>query len=100
MNATRIDEAVSTNPMFSSCRSIYYGYTAAQVFFETKSHIIYVYGIKFEGEFPKVYRDFIRDHGAPSALKRDNAKEEQSEAVKDINKKFIIKGQFTEPYHP
>ena len=47
-----------------------------------------------------MYRDFIRDHGAPSALRRDNAKEEQSEAVKDINREFNIKDQFTEPYHP
>ena len=100
MNVTRIDGTVSTDPMFSSCRSIYHGYTAAQVFFGTKSHTIYVYGIKTKGEFPKVYRDFIREHGAPSALRRDNAKEEQSEIVKDINREFIIKDQFTEPYHP
>ena len=100
MNVTRIDEAVFTDPMFSSCRSIYHGYTAAQVFFGTKSHTIYVYGIKSQGEFPKVYRDFIRDHGAPSALRRDNAKEKQSETVKDINREFISKDQFTEPYFP
>ena len=47
-----------------------------------------------------VYRDFIRDHGAPSALRRDNAKEEQSEEVKEINREFMIKDQMTEAYHP
>ena len=47
-----------------------------------------------------MYRDFIRDQGAPSALRRDNAKEEQSEVVKDINREFMIKDQYTEPYHP
>src|SRR5687767_2135247 len=81
MNVTRIDETVSTDPLFANCRSIYHGYVAAQVFYGTKSHTIFIYRIKKKWEFPGVYRDFIRDHGAPSALRRDNAKEEQSEAV-------------------
>ena len=71
----------------------------AQIFFGTKLHTIFVYGIKSRGEFPNVYRDFIRDHGAPSALRRDNAQEEKSEQVVDINREFMIQDQFTEPYH-
>ena len=100
MNVTRIDEAVSTDPLFTNCKSLYHGYTAAQIFFGTKSHTIFVYGIKSKGEFPRVYRDFIREHGAPSALRRDNAKEEQSEMVQEINRELLIKDQYTEPYHP
>ena len=100
MNVTRIDEPVSTDPLLTNCRSMCHGYTAAQVFFGTKSHTIFMYGIKSKGEFPTVYRDFIREHGAPSALRRDNAKEEQSELVKEINREFMIKDQLTEPYHP
>ena len=96
----QIDEPISTDPMFANCKSIYHGYTAAQVFYGTKSHTIFVYGIKSKGEFPKVYREFIKEHGAPSALRRDNAKEEQSEEVKSINREFLIKDQYTEPYHP
>lgn len=100
MNVTRIDEPVSTDPMFTNCRSIYHGYMAAQVSFGTKSHTIIMCGIKSKAEFPRVYRDFIRDQGAPSALRRDNAKEEQSKLVKDINREFMIKDQYTEPHHP
>ena len=100
MNVTRIDEPVSTDPMFANCKSIYHGYVAAQVFYGTRSHTVFVYGIKSKGEFPKVYRDFIRDQGAPSALRRDNAKEEQSEVVMEINREYMIKDQLTEPYHP
>src|SRR5687768_7352367 len=100
MNVIRIDEPVSTDPLFTNCRSMYHEYTAAQVFFGTKSHTVFIYGIKSKGEFPRVYRDFIRDHGAPSALRRDNAKEEQSEQVLDIHREFMIKDQYTEPYHP
>src|SRR5687767_8089351 len=84
MNVTRIDETVSTDPLFANRKSLFHGYTAAQVFLGTKSHAIFLYGIKSKGEFPKVYKDFIRDHGAPSSLRRDNANEEQSEHVLDI----------------
>ena len=100
MNVTMIDEPIYTDPMFSNCKSIYHGHVAAQIFYGTKSHTIFLYGIKSKGEFPKVYKDFIREHGAPSALRRDNAKEEQSETVKDINREYMVKDQLTEPYHP
>ena len=76
MNVTRIDKAVLTDPLFSNCRSMYHGYTMAQVFFGTKSHTIFMYGMRSKVEFPRAYKDYIRDHGAPSALRRDNAKEE------------------------
>src|SRR5687768_6546945 len=56
--------------------------------------------IQEERELPKLYRDFIREHGAPSALRRDNAKEEQSEEVIEINRELLIKDQYTEPYNP
>ena len=38
-----------------------------------------------------IYKDFIRQHGAPSALTNDDAKEELSEEVKEINKNFVDK---------
>lgn len=71
-----------------------------KIFFKNKSHIIFIYGIKSKAEFLIVYRNFLRDHGAPSALRRDNAQEEKSEVVKEINREFMIKDQLTKPYHP
>ena len=65
--ATRIDEVVSTNLLFAKCKIIYYGYTAAQVFYGIKSYTVYIYGIKHKRKFSRVYKDFIRDHGAPLA---------------------------------
>jgi hypothetical protein len=59
MNVTRINDPVSTDPMFSNCKSIHHGYTAAQVFYGTKSHTIFAYGIKSKGEFPRAYKDSI-----------------------------------------
>src|SRR5688500_20329216 len=77
MNVTRINETVSTDPLYANCRSIYHGFTMAQIFFDTKSHTFYVYEIKSRAEFPNIYKDFIREHGAPSALRRDNARSEE-----------------------
>ena len=81
MRAKRLEETVSTDPMFANCRSLGHGYIGAQVFYGLQSHQIDVYGFRRKGEFPQIYRDFIREQGAPSALQRDNAKEEQSAAV-------------------
>ena len=100
MNVTRIDEAVSTDLLFANCRSLYHGCTMAQIFYGTKSHTIFLYGMRSKGVFPRAYKDYIREHGATSALRRDNAKEEQSEIVQEINREFIIKDQYTELYHP
>ena len=100
MNVTRIDETFSTDPFFANVRSINHQYIGAQVFYGTKSHAIFIYGFRKKGEFPKLYKDFIREHGAPSALRRDNAREEQSEEVIEINRELLIKDQYTEPYNP
>ena len=100
MQAKRLEEVVSTDPMFTNCRSLGHSYTGAQVFYGLKSTQIDVYGFRSKGEFPHIYRDFIKDHGAPSALRRDNAKEEQSAAVAEIHRELFIKDQFSEPYHP
>lgn len=100
MNVNRLDETVSTDPMFANCKSMYHGYIGAQVYYGCVSHNINVYGLKSKGEFPRTYRDFIREHGAPSTLRRDNAKEEQSQEVQDIHRDLLIKDAFSEPHNP
>ena len=98
-NVTRIEETISSDPKFANCPCLATGANGAQVFFGHKSHCIDVYGIKSKSQFPRVYRDFIRENGAPSALRRDNAKEEGSQEVLDINRKLLIKDQWSEPHN-
>ena len=62
--------------------------------------MINVYGMKAKSNFPEAYRDFIREQGCPTALRRDNAREEQSEEILKIHRELFIKDQFTEPYNP
>lgn len=47
-------------------------------------------------DFPKVYRDFIREQGIPTTLRRDQAQNEQSHLVEDIQREFMIKDAFSE----
>jgi hypothetical protein len=62
------------------------------------SKMLYVAGMKTEPESADVYLDFIRDCGILSALRKDNAKSEVSQRVKDIHRDFIIADQWTEPH--
>ena len=98
-NVHRLEETVSTDPIFANCKSIDNHYIGAQIYYGLKSKHIDVYGIKSKGEFPRTYKDFIREQGAPSSLRRDNAKEEKSFEVMDIQRQFAIKDQWSEAYH-
>jgi hypothetical protein len=99
-NVHRLNEVVSTDPIFANCKSLDNKYTGAQVFYGLKSHCITMYGFQSKGEFPRNYQDFLREQGAPSYLRRDNAKEEQSWHVQDIQRSLLIKDEFSEAYNP
>ena len=95
----RLNEVIATDTYFSSTKSIE-GFHCAQVFFDMTSKMLYVAGMKTESEFPDVYLDFIRQHGIPSALRRDNAKSEMSQRVRQIHRDLVIADQWTEPHSP
>jgi hypothetical protein len=56
--------------------------------------------LKTKSEFADVYLDFIRKCSIPSALRRDNAKSEMSQRVKDVHRELIIADRWTEPHSP
>jgi hypothetical protein len=95
----RLNEIIDTDTYFVNEKSIE-GYYYAQAFFGMTSKILYVAGMKTESEFADVYLNCIRKCGIPSALRRDNAKSEMSQRVKDIHRDFIIAYQWTEPHSP
>ena len=61
--------------------------------------MINVYGMRSEIIFYEVYRDFIKKQGCPSALRRNNAKEEQSDEIMKIHKELFVKDQYTETFN-
>jgi hypothetical protein len=91
---------VSTESIFANCKSLDNKYNGAQVFYGLKLHCTTVYGFQSKGEFPRNYQDFLREQGAPSSLRRDNAKQEQSWHVQDIQRSLLIKDEFSEAYNP
>jgi hypothetical protein len=64
------------------------------------SKMLYDAGMKTESGFVDVYLDFIRKCSIPSALRRDNAKSDMAQRVKDIHRDLIIADQWTEPHSP
>ena len=74
----KLNETVSTDYKFANCKCLGYGYIGMQVYYGLSSCCINVYGAKTKADFLSTYRNFICDHGASSALRQDNALEEQS----------------------
>jgi hypothetical protein len=95
----KLNEVIATDTYFANEKSIE-GYHCAQVFIGISSKMLYVAGMKTESDFSDVYLDFIRKYGITSALRRDNAKSEMSQGVKDIHRDLIIADQWTEPHSP
>jgi hypothetical protein len=93
----RLNEIIATDTYFHSTKSME-GFYCAQVFFGMTSKTLYVAGMKTESEFSDVYLDFIRQHGIPSALRRDHAKSEMSQRVRQIHTDLVIADQCTETH--
>jgi hypothetical protein len=68
--------------------------------FGMTSKMLYIAGMKTESEFSDMYLDFIRKYDIPYALRRDNAKSEMNQRVKDIHRDLIIADQWTETHSP
>ena len=98
LNRTRLAEVISTDTLFSSVRA-FGGATCAQVFYGLRSHVINVYGQRKESDFYDSYRDFMRDEGIPSGLRRDLARTEKSQKVTELNREYLVEDQWSEAYN-
>jgi hypothetical protein len=88
----RLNEFIDTDTYFADEKSIE-GSHFAQVLFGMTSKMLYDAVMKTEPEIADVYLDFIRKCGIPSALRRDNAKSEMIQYVKDIYRDLIFADQ-------
>eukprot|EP00957_Ditylum_brightwellii_P139241 10612362-Ditylum_brightwellii.AAC.1 len=76
------------------------GITCAQLYVDTESKLTKVFGVRTESVGPDTFQDFIRENGAPYALKSDNAKMQTGPKFTQILCKYNIKSEHTEPHHP
>jgi hypothetical protein len=95
----RINEPYATDTWFSSVTS-FEGYNCAQIFYGINSKRISNYGMKTESHGPDALLEFFRKEGVPLSILRDNSKMQASELWKDYMRRYWVKDQFTEPYHP
>ena len=73
LNVQCLNEGISTNCLYANCCDISHGYTTAHVFYGMMSNCIDVFGHrKVEEGFFHCYSNFVRNEGAPSALRCDN----------------------------
>jgi hypothetical protein len=99
LNRFRLREVVSTDTIFSSVRAVG-GARCAQVFYGLTSHHMDVYGMGSKSQFPDIYKEFIRDQGVPSGLHRDNASEQRSHIITQLNREYEVKESFSEAGYP
>jgi hypothetical protein len=99
LNRFRLREVVSTDTIFSSVRAVG-GARCAQVFYGLTSHHMDVYGMDSKSQVAEVYKEFIRDQGVPSGLHRDNAPEQKSKIISQMNRDLEVKESFSEVGYP
>ena len=85
--------------MFLNVKSLGHRYTGATIFYGMSSHCIDVYGQKAKSEFLHNNQQFVTDVEAPLALRRDNAKEEDTAEVQAFNCNLFIKDEFSDPHN-
>ena len=95
----RLSESVASDTAFSNIVSVR-GYTSFQLFVGIDSDYIKCVLMKRKKQFPSALREFITDVGAPLSLIVDNAKEENSDVVKQICNVNYTKLLNSEDYYP
>ena len=98
LNRFRLDEKVSTDVIFAN-RNAIGGHSCAQIYYRISSHVINVHGMKSESGFANSYSDFLREEGIPSVLRRDYSTTQRSQTVQDLQRKYMIRDEFSEPHH-
>ena len=81
---------MATDSTFADTPAVDCGYTIAQVYYGTKSHVTDVFGVKMEKQFVNTLQDNIKDQGAMDKLITDSAQSETSTKVKNVLQHLII----------
>jgi len=101
LNRPHLREKVATDTFFANCQGGVTGATCAEIFYGLTSHMINVYGMPSESHAPGAYNDFLREHGAPTVLRRDNSRVQTGLKFRELLKRtYLVADEYTEPYHP
>ena len=92
-------EGYATNTIFSKVTS-FEGYSCAQGFVGIDSKYRSIHGMKSEKYGPEAMLDFFRQEDVPISLTRDNSKMQTSATWNEYMRRYWVKDNFIEPYHP
>ncbi len=98
-NRQRLQEDVAMDTYF--CDVGIDGYECAQLFVGLVSTMINVYPMtsKASINIVQAYKDFMRYEGVPVCLHRDYSPEQKIQALVDLNRDYMVRDSFAEPYH-
>ena len=95
----RLREGYATDTIFSKVTS-FEGYNCAQGFVGIDSKYRSSYEMKSEKHGPEAMLDFFRQEGVPVSLTRDNSRMQTSATWNEYMRRYWVKDDFIEPYHP
>jgi len=99
LTRNRLREGYATDTIFSKVIS-FEGYICTQGFVGIDSKYRSIHGRKFEKHGQEAMLDFVRQEGVPVSLTRDNSKMQTSATWNEYMRRFWVKDNFIEPYHP
>ena len=100
-NRRRLQEDVAMDTYFCNVTG-FEGSTCAQLFVRLLSNMINVYPMKSKASMHIVqaYKDFMRYEGVPACLHCNDSKEQKTFEITDLNRDYMVRDSFSEPYHP
>ena len=73
------------------------GKTCAQVYCGTQSHMMNVFGMRAKSKMP-LDLSRLRQEGIPKCLHSNGAAEPKTEKFKSLNREYLVKESYLEPY--
>ena len=100
-NRRRLQEDVAMDTYFCDVKGTD-GSKCAQLFIGLVSNMINVYPMisKAGVHILQAYKDFMRHEGVPACLHRDYSKEQMTEDITALNRDYMVRDTWSEPYHP
>ena len=99
LNIHRFNDDILTDKIFSDTPALDCGYTAAQIFFGQKSHLVHIEPATAQHKFIHALQNFVRLWGAPNRLLGDHAGNQRSNAVIEFLRLLWIGSWCSEPYY-
>ncbi len=98
LNWRRLMEKYAADTWYASAKDVSCA-TCCQIFTGMSSHYTYIVGMQSESEGPTALKTFVRQIGAPFAIRNDNSTMQTGKAFPALLKFYCIGSKTTDPHH-